>query len=55
MKKFAAEEHYIAVETKGEGWLSESSCSEWIRLFKDVRLTSEDKELRVRLKYFEDV
>lgn len=55
MKKSAAESHRILVEVYGEHALSETTCRDWFRRFKDGDFGIEDKERSGRPAKFEDV
>ena len=53
-KKSAAEAHRILVETYGDHALSETTCRDWFRRFKNKDFDVEDKERSGALKKFED-
>ena len=53
MKKFAAKAHRLLVETYGEVALSERSCREWFRKFKNCEFEIEDKERSRKPKLYE--
>ncbi|CAK9833803.1 Transposable element Tc1 transposase [Anthophora retusa] len=54
LKKSAAEAHRMLILAYGEACMSESSCREWFRRFKDGDFDAEDKECCGRPKLFED-
>ena len=43
LKKSAAEAHRLLIETYGEAALSERSCREWFKKFKNGKFDNEDK------------
>lgn len=53
-KKSAAEAHRILVETYGDHALSETTCRDWFRRFKNNDFDVEDKERSGAPKKFED-
>lgn len=53
-KKSAAEAHRILVETYGDQALSETTCRDWFRRFKNNDFDVEDKERSGAPKKFED-
>ncbi|EFN75840.1 hypothetical protein EAI_17023, partial [Harpegnathos saltator] len=53
-KKFAAGAHRIFVETYGDHALSETTCRDWFRRFKNNDFDVEDKECSGAPKKFED-
>ena len=52
--KSAAEAHRILVETHGDNALSDTTCRDWFRLFKNNDFKLEDKERSGAPKKFED-
>jgi len=54
LKKSAAEVHRILVETYGDHALSETTCRDWFRRFKNNDFDVEDKERSGAPKKFED-
>ena len=52
--KSAAESHKILVETCGDNALSDTTCREWFRRFKNNDFKLEDKERSDAPKKFED-
>ena len=54
LKKSAAEAYRLPVETYGEATLSERSCREWFKKFKNGEFYIEDKERSGRPKVYED-
>ncbi|CAK9816496.1 Mariner Mos1 transposase [Anthophora quadrimaculata] len=54
LKKSTAEAHRMLIEAYGEACMSESSCREWFRRFKDRDFDVEKKECSGRPKLFED-
>ncbi|KAG5314925.1 MOS1T transposase, partial [Pseudoatta argentina] len=53
-KKSAAEAHRILVQTYGDNALSDTTCSDWFRRFKNNDFELEDKERSGAPKKFED-
>ena len=53
-KKSAADAHRMLVETYGEAAISERTCREWFRRFKDGNFNVEDKERPGQVHKFED-
>ena len=53
-KKSAAEAHRILVETYGEHALSETTCRDWFRRFKNDDFDLQDKERSGAPKKFKD-
>ncbi|KAG5320388.1 MOS1T transposase, partial [Pseudoatta argentina] len=53
-KKSAAEAHRILVQTYGDNALSDTTCRDWFRRFKNNDFELEDKERSGALKKFED-
>lgn len=53
-KKSAAEAHRILVETYGDNALSDTTCRDWFRRFKNNDFELEDKERSGAPKKFED-
>ncbi|GBP50526.1 Mariner Mos1 transposase [Eumeta japonica] len=53
-KKSAAEAHRILVETYGDNALSDTTCRDWFRHFKNNDFELEDKECSDAPKKFED-
>ncbi|EFN78223.1 Histone-lysine N-methyltransferase SETMAR, partial [Harpegnathos saltator] len=53
-KKSAAEAHRILVETYSDHALSETTCRDWFRRFKNNDFDVEDKERSGAPKKFED-
>ena len=49
-KKSAAEAHGILIETYGDHVLSEATCRDWLRCFKNNDFDFEDKELSGALR-----
>ena len=54
LKKSAAEAHRLLVESYGGTALSERSCREWFKKFKNGEFNIEDKECSGRPKVYED-
>ena len=54
LKKSAAEAHRLLVETYSEAVLSERSCREWFKKFKNGEFDIESKERNGRPKVYED-
>ena len=54
MKKTAAESHRILVEVYGDHALSETTCRDWFRRFKEGGFDVEDKQRSGRRTKFED-
>ena len=54
LKKSAAEENQLLVETYGEAALSERSFREWFQKFKNSEFDIEDKERSGRPKVYEE-
>ena len=54
LKKSAAETHRILVETFGDHALSETTCRDWFRRFKNNNFGVEDKERSGAPKKFEN-
>ena len=52
--KAAAETHRILVETCGDNVLSDTTCRDWFRRFKNNDFKLEDKERSGSPKQFED-
>ena len=55
LKKSAAEAHRLLVEAYGEAALSERSCREWFKKFKNGEINIEEKERSGRPKVYKDV
>lgn len=53
-KKCASEAHRIIAETNGDHTLSETTCRDWYRLFKNNDFDLYNKERPGALKKFED-
>ncbi|KAG5327596.1 MOS1T transposase, partial [Pseudoatta argentina] len=53
-KKSAAEEHRILVQTYGDNALSDTTCRDWFRRFKNNDFELEDKERSGATKKFQD-
>ncbi|KAG5307856.1 MOS1T transposase, partial [Pseudoatta argentina] len=53
-KKSAAEAHRILVQTYGDNALSDTTCRDWFRRFKNNDFELEDKERSGALKKFQD-
>ena len=53
-KKSAADAHGIVVETYGDNALSDTTCRDWFRRFKNNDFKLEDKERSGAPKKFED-
>ncbi|KAG5316917.1 MOS1T transposase, partial [Pseudoatta argentina] len=53
-KKSAAEAHRILVQTYGDNALSDTTCRDWFRRFKNNDFVFEDKERSGAPKKFED-
>ncbi|KAG5324063.1 MOS1T transposase, partial [Pseudoatta argentina] len=53
-KKSAAEAHRILVQTYGDNALSDTTCRDWFRCFKNNDFELEDKERSAAPKKFED-
>ena len=54
LKDSAAEAHRLLVETYGEAVLSEQSCRQWFKKFKNGEFDIEYKERSRRPKVYED-
>lgn len=54
MKKSAAESHRILVEVYGDHALSDTTCRDWFRRFKNDDFSTEDKERPGQEKKFQD-
>ena len=54
LKKYAAKEHRLLVETYGEAALRERSCRKWFQKFNNDEFNIEDKERSRRPKVYEN-